>query len=88
MTIKQTIGIRNTVSIGLLLLFFVLPLHAIAKEWNIGVLALRGDASTQRHWLPLVQTLNEQLPSENFVLVPLNLEEMKLAVAKKRLISY
>lgn len=84
MTIKQTIGIRNAVSIGLLLLFFVLPLHAIAKEWNIGVLALRGDASTQRHWLPLVQTLNEQLPSENFVLVPLNLEEMKLAVAKKK----
>ncbi|NBN72899.1 PhnD/SsuA/transferrin family substrate-binding protein [Proteus sp. G2618] len=83
MTIKQTIGIRNAVNIGLLLLFFVLPLQATAKEWTIGVLALRGDASTQRHWHPLVDTLNEQFPSEKFVLVPLNLEEMKLAVAKK-----
>ena len=51
MTIKQTIGIRNAVNIGLLLLFFVLPLQATAKEWTIGVLALRGDASTQRHCL-------------------------------------
>lgn len=84
MTIKQTIGIRKAISLGLILLFSLLPLQIQAKEWVIGVLALRGDASTQRHWQPLVETLNTQFPSEKFSLLPLNLVEMKHAVAEKK----
>ncbi|MFN6883859.1 PhnD/SsuA/transferrin family substrate-binding protein, partial [Proteus mirabilis] len=84
MTIKQTIGIKKIASLSLLLLFFLLSSSAIAKEWTIGVLALRGDASTQRHWQPLIDTLDQQIPTDSFLLLPLNLSEMKQAVADKR----
>ncbi|HGN2048638.1 tetrathionate respiration histidine kinase TtrS [Proteus mirabilis] len=84
MTIKQTIGIKKIASLSLLLLFFLLSSSAVAKEWTIGVLALRGDASTQRHWQPLIDTLDQQIPTDSFLLLPLNLSEMKQAVADKR----
>ncbi|MEQ4922458.1 tetrathionate respiration histidine kinase TtrS [Proteus hauseri] len=81
MKTKQTIGVKYIIAMCLMLLLFSFPLHA--KEWTVGVLALRGDASTQRHWQPLIETLNEQFPTENFTLLPLNLQEMKQAVAQK-----
>lgn len=81
MKTKQKIGVKYIIAMWLTLLFFSFPLHA--KEWTVGVLALRGDASTQRHWQPLIETLNEQFPTENFTLLPLNLQEMKQAVAQK-----
>ncbi len=87
MTIKQTIGIKIA-SLSLLLLFFYsLQLLRLPKEWTIGVLALRGDAPQhKKHWLgQLIDTLDQQIPTDcAFLLLPLNLSEMKQAVAKTR----
>ncbi len=47
-----------------MLLTWSLP--AISAQWTIGVLALRGPSSTQSHWQPLIDTLNESIPGERF----------------------
>lgn len=57
---------------------FSCPLHA--SEWTIGILALRGEAATQRHWQPLVDSLNNTVPDAHFRLLPLDLNEMREAV--------
>lgn len=56
----------------------------LASQWTIGVLALRGTHSTQSHWQILTQALNEAIPNEHFVLKPLNLDEMRNAVAENK----
>lgn len=48
-----------------IMLFFCIS-TADAREWTIGVLALRGDAQAQAHWQPLADRLNQQLPDEHF----------------------
>ncbi|WP_145537737.1 tetrathionate respiration histidine kinase TtrS [Yersinia kristensenii] len=58
---------------------------AQARDWTIGVLALRGDAQAQAHWQPLVDNLNQQLPGQHFQLLPLDLHAMKNAVAQNRI---
>ncbi|CQJ07666.1 tetrathionate reductase complex: sensory transduction histidine kinase [Yersinia mollaretii] len=57
---------------------------AHARDWTIGVLALRGDAQAQAHWQPLTDRLNQQLPDHHFQLLPLDLKAMKSAVAQNR----
>ncbi|RXA98201.1 MULTISPECIES: tetrathionate respiration histidine kinase TtrS [Yersinia] len=59
--------------------------NAHARDWTIGVLALRGDAQAQTHWQPLVDSLNQQLPEQHFQLLPLDLPAMKNAVAQNRI---
>lgn len=58
---------------------------ADARDWTIGVLALRGDAQAQAHWQPLVDSLNQQLPGQHFQLLPLDLSTMKSAVEQNRI---
>ncbi|WP_369311820.1 tetrathionate respiration histidine kinase TtrS [Providencia rettgeri] len=58
---------------------------AISAQWTIGVLALRGPSSTQSHWQPLVDTLNDSIPGERFTLHPLNLDEMRDAVSTQKI---
>lgn len=58
---------------------------AHARDWTIGVLALRGDAQAQAHWQPLVDSLNQQLPQQHFQLLPLDLSAMKSAVAQHQI---
>ncbi|ECE0888258.1 two-component system sensor histidine kinase TtrS [Salmonella enterica subsp. diarizonae] len=53
---------------------------AWAGTWNIGILAMRGEASTRSHWQPLAKTLNQQLPGETFHIQPLDLHQMQEAV--------
>lgn len=53
---------------------------AWAGTWNIGVLAMRGEASTRSHWQPLAKTLSQQLPGETFHIQPLDLHQMQEAV--------
>ncbi|UNH25193.1 tetrathionate respiration histidine kinase TtrS [Moellerella wisconsensis] len=55
-----------------------------AAEWTIGVLALRGSVLTQNYWQQLVDTLNKDIPTEHFRLVPLNLDEMRQAVESQQ----
>lgn len=76
-------------SMSLYRLLFILLLAgsfpAMAAEWKIGVLALRGANSTQSHWQILADTLNESLPGEHFTLQPLNLDEMRDAIAERKI---
>lgn len=65
------------------LLLWCIP--ASAAQWTIGVLALRGPNFTQLHWQPLVDTLNQSIPGERFILKPLNLEEMKEAISNRKI---
>lgn len=58
---------------------------AMAAEWKIGVLALRGAASTQSQWQILADTLNKSLPDEHFTLLPLNLDEMRNAISERKI---
>lgn len=83
MKTKQTIRQKFAIHLWLFLFTLTLSFYGVAKEWTIGVLALRGDAATQRHWHTLIDTLNTQLPTEKFVLKPLDLSEMKQSVADK-----
>jgi two-component system sensor histidine kinase TtrS len=43
----------------------------LAADWTIGILALRGEAATQRHWQPLIDSLNDTVPDAHFRLLPL-----------------
>ncbi|WP_308562861.1 tetrathionate respiration histidine kinase TtrS [uncultured Klebsiella sp.] len=53
-----------------------------AGSWNIGVLAMRGEVLTRRHWQPLETMLNQQLPDQQFHIQPLDLHQMREAVNK------
>ena len=68
----------------LIILSLVWSVPSIAAQWTIGVLALRGPSTTLAHWQPLVDILNESIPNEHFTLLPLNLDEMKDAVAQQK----
>lgn len=54
-----------------------------AAEWTVGVLAMRGDAATLRHWQPLADSLNQRVPGERFRIQPLDLNQMREAVNQK-----
>ncbi|HEM7523924.1 MULTISPECIES: tetrathionate respiration histidine kinase TtrS [Providencia] len=69
----------------LLIMLLTWSLPAISAQWTIGVLALRGPSSTQSHWQPLIDTLNESIPGERFTLQPLNLDEMKEAISNRKI---
>lgn len=69
----------------LLIMLLAWSLPAISAQWTIGVLALRGPSSTQSHWQPLIDTLNESIPGERFTLQPLNLDEMKEAISNRKI---
>ncbi|SUG15418.1 histidine kinase [Salmonella enterica subsp. arizonae] len=58
--------------------------HSVwAGSWNIGILAMRGEASTRRHWQPLEMTLNQQIPGETFHIQPLDLHQIQEAVNRR-----
>lgn len=65
-----------------LLLLFSLGwgMAAQAGEWSVGVLAMRGDAATERDWQPLIDRLNGSVGGERFRLRPLDLAQMREAV--------
>lgn len=69
----------------LLTMFLTWSFPAISAQWAIGVLALRGPSSTQSHWQPLVDTLNDSIPGERFTLQPLNLDEMREAISNQKI---
>ncbi|MDU7470408.1 MAG: sensor histidine kinase, partial [Serratia marcescens] len=63
----------------MLLLLFSLGwgMAAQAGEWSVGVLAMRGDAATERDWQPLIDRLNGSVGGERFRLRPLDLAQMR-----------
>lgn len=69
----------------LLIMLLMWSLPAISAQWTIGVLALRGPSTTQSHWQPLIDTLNDSIPDERFTLLPLNLDEMREAISDRKI---
>ncbi|MDD9341779.1 MAG: tetrathionate respiration histidine kinase TtrS [Providencia heimbachae] len=69
----------------LIIMLLMWSLPAMAAQWTIGVLALRGPSTTQLHWQSLIDTLNESIPGEHFTLQPLNLDEMKEAISHRKI---
>lgn len=67
----------------LLMICLGFGLSAMAGERTIGVLAMRGDAATLRHWQPLADSLNQRVPGEHFRIQPLGLSQMREAVNQK-----
>ncbi|MBL7637131.1 tetrathionate respiration histidine kinase TtrS [Atlantibacter hermannii] len=67
----------------LLMICLGFGLSAMAGERTIGVLAMRGDAATLRHWQPLADSLNQRVPGEHFRIQPLDLSQMREAVNQK-----
>ncbi len=58
---------------------------AAATDIRIGVLAIRGPEATVTAWTPTLQALAEALPDHHLVLVPLDLDTMRRAVANGEL---
>ncbi|MDN0114513.1 tetrathionate respiration histidine kinase TtrS [Yersinia intermedia] len=69
----------------LVLLLYLCVSEVHARDWTIGVLALRGDAQAQTHWQPLANRLNQHLAGQHFQLLPLDLNAMKSAVEQNRI---
>lgn len=71
---------ESIAKILLLLVITGVSFPLFAAEWTIGILAMRGEAATERHWQPLVDLLNNTVPDAHFRLRPLDLNEMREAV--------
>lgn len=68
-----------------LLLFFSSTLSAADSlpDISIGVLAKRSPEQCLNQWQPLADYLNEQIPDNNFIIVPLGFQEIDEAVADR-----
>ena len=58
---------------------------AAGNEVVIGVLAHRGDQAAVSKWTPTIDYLNEEIPGNEFRLLPLDLHEMSAALAQDKL---
>ncbi len=54
----------------------LIPNLANAKTWYIGVLAPRGDEMANQKWSPWQKSLSKRWKNEQFILVPLSLENL------------
>ncbi len=52
--------------------------------YKIGVLAFRGEDKALKRWSPTADYLNRQIPSANFTVIPLDLEQMRHAVEEQQ----
>ncbi len=76
---------RLFIALSLLLLFFAVLPNALAQELRIGVLALRGENKAMESWSPTAQYLQKQLPGYEVSIVPLDFDEIKLAVRQRQI---
>jgi len=81
--------IQTRVTLLLAGLLLLSPLWASATSSDIrvkvGVLATRGAPVATHQWQPLMQWLAEQLPGHQFILHPLDLDQLAAAVAEQSL---
>ena len=52
--------------------------------YKIGVLAFRGEDKALKRWSPTAEYLNQQIGGANFIVVPLDLEQLRHAVEKQK----
>lgn len=66
-----------------ILILLLITVHATcihAAEWTVGILAIRGEQETLRHWQPLIDSLNSAVTDAHFRLLPLDFNGMREAV--------
>lgn len=56
-----------------------------SNSYTIGVLAFRGEEKALKRWVPTAEYLNQQIPGSQFNILPLGLEELRLAVKKNQI---
>ena len=77
------------VNSGLLWILFFIFVYGIfakdvfAKEVRLGVLSHRGDVTTLRNWAPTADYLSRQIEDVDFLVVPLDFDEINGAVERK-----
>ena len=79
---------QPVISLGAFLLWLVaaLPVVAVAgQQVTVGVLAHRGAEAAIGMWTPTVNYLSEQVDGREFQLLPLDLQEMRAALAAGKL---
>lgn len=59
-----------------LMLNLGLSFSAYGQTWQVGILSLRGSEYTQRQWQPWIHWLNQTFPSEQFHLIPIDLNTL------------
>ena len=64
---------------------FLDPFHSLKKSIYIGVLAKRGSAVALRRWEIFANYLNQELPTYDFKIVPLNFNEIESSVKRKEI---
>jgi len=64
------------------ILFCFLSPFSFAGDYKIGVLAYRGESNAMQAWSATGEYLTRSLPSHQFTIVPLNIPEMKQAIAE------
>jgi signal transduction histidine kinase len=52
--------------------------------YKIGVLAFRGEDKAVKRWSPTAEYLNQQIPGASFIVVPLDLEQLRHSVEKQK----
>jgi len=53
--------------------------------YKIGVLAFRGEEKALKRWLPTAEYLNQRISNSSFIVVPLDLEQLRHAVEKQKI---
>ena len=76
---------RSVWRIGTGLAFLLLSSVAVAEQVTVGVLAHRGVDKTIAMWTPTVEYLAARIPGREFRLVPLDLQEMPVALERGEL---
>lgn len=77
---------KGLILLTLLLLGYALSFSlAWADDIRIGVLALRGEAQAMQTWEPLAEHLQAKLPERNVEVIPLDFDEIHLAVRREQI---
>lgn len=90
--LKQLIHHRLRCSLQFFAVFCLLLLSSVVygnelgvKQVTIGVLAYKGKIATLSQWTPTAKYLSNKIPSCQFTIVPLTLEEINQAINKEQL---
>ena len=77
---KERLVIRSAMLLIAVLTVVISPGANAVLDTRIGVLAFRGDEKALQRWKPTAQYLQERIPTAKFTIVPLGLEEIRVAV--------
>ncbi len=78
-------GLLSRLYIGIFVAVLTLSVQVFAEEIHIGILDWRTLEDFDQHWLPSLQSIQQEMPAHQLVLHAMTLEELNTAVAENRL---